>query len=50
VKDNDRSDLNKLKAFIDKSIQFENEINRRSKLNMKQSAFPHQDVECKTPR
>ncbi|XP_052058887.1 ral GTPase-activating protein subunit beta-like isoform X4 [Mytilus californianus] len=50
VKDNDRTDLNKLKSFIDKAVQFENEISRRSKLNMKQSPFPSQDIECKTPR
>ncbi|XP_076100413.1 ral GTPase-activating protein subunit beta-like isoform X2 [Mytilus galloprovincialis] len=50
VKDNDRTDLNKLKSFIDKAVQFENEISRKSKLNMKHSPFPSQDIECKTPR
>lgn len=50
VKDSDRSDLNKLKSFIYEASQFENDVCRKNKLNMKQSTFPNQEIDCKVPK
>ncbi|KAJ8308235.1 hypothetical protein KUTeg_013109 [Tegillarca granosa] len=50
VTDKMRGDLNKLKSFIEKQIQFENHVSTKSKLDMSKMQFPNSHTECKQPK
>lgn len=50
VTDKMRGDLNKLKSFIEKQIQFESQVSTKSKLEMSKMQFPNSQTECKQPK
>ncbi|XP_060069949.1 ral GTPase-activating protein subunit beta-like isoform X1 [Ylistrum balloti] len=50
VTEKERANLTKLKSFIEKQVQFENQISSRSKQDLSKSKFPNPDTECKPPK
>jgi hypothetical protein len=50
VTDDKRPNLNKLKSFMEKQAQFEEQISQTKQKEMQSMAFPNQDTECKPPK
>ncbi|KAK3094041.1 hypothetical protein FSP39_023374 [Pinctada imbricata] len=50
VTDNQRTELNKLKGFIEKQMSMETNVEQRSKQEIQTMKFPNPDTECKQPR
>ncbi|XP_056022408.1 ral GTPase-activating protein subunit beta-like isoform X3 [Ostrea edulis] len=50
VTDENRPELNKLKSFMEKQAQFEDQISQTKQEEMQSMTFPNQDTECKPPK